>query len=164
VTVEGGYGRGRNFFPWCQRMTSHANEYLQQRYSIFEWRTILDFKFWGVLSWHTVYLRLLFNLIWMPHHLMTVEYTGYDKRMKACHILMTTNILTYEGCPVWSLGYKTKWEAITTLNIPLNIIILQCNYWAHTCIFWSRHKFQNCIILQIRLLIYKHSWTAISTP
>jgi hypothetical protein len=36
---------------------------------------------------------------------------------------MTTNILTYKGCPVRLLGHKTKWEAIMTLNIPLNIII-----------------------------------------
>jgi hypothetical protein len=36
VPAEGRYGRGRNFFSWCQCMTSCANEYLQQRYSIFE--------------------------------------------------------------------------------------------------------------------------------
>jgi len=45
MTAEGRYGGGGNFFSWHQRMTSRANEYLQQRYSISEVRTILDFKF-----------------------------------------------------------------------------------------------------------------------
>jgi hypothetical protein len=35
VTAEGRYRGGRNFFSWHQHMTSYANEYLQQRYSIY---------------------------------------------------------------------------------------------------------------------------------